>query len=67
MSWRVEVIADDSGEWAGNSVYFETEAEADAYGADLASRWMLVRRWRTVPSAQPANYRWVNGFPEDIR
>jgi hypothetical protein len=47
-SWRVEVIADDSGKWCGNGLVFDTAEEAGAYGLDLASRWTLVRDWRVV-------------------
>ena len=42
----VEVIADNSGKWAGNAKRYATEEEAKAAARDLASRWMLVREWR---------------------
>ena len=41
--YRVEVIADDSGEWCGNALRFDNADEARAYALDLSSRWMLVR------------------------
>jgi hypothetical protein len=41
--YRVEVIADNSGEWCGNALRFDTADEARAYALDLSSRWMLVR------------------------
>ena len=47
-SWRVEVIADNSGQWVGNGLVFATAEEAGDYGLDLASRWTLVRDWRVV-------------------
>ncbi len=47
--WRVEVIADSSGEWCGNGLSFDTYALAEAYARDLHSRWMAVREWRVVP------------------
>lgn len=46
--YRVEVRADSSGEWAGNALRFDAPEEAEAYGVDLAGRWMLVRAARWV-------------------
>jgi hypothetical protein len=48
MSYKVEVIADSSGEWVGNGLRFDTEELARLYGADLAGRWLSVREWRVV-------------------
>lgn len=44
--WKAEVLADDSGNYATNGLCFRTKQEAEAYAADLASRWTLVREWR---------------------
>jgi len=46
--FKVEVIADSSGEWVGNQLRFATKEEAEAYGRDLFSRWTLVREYRVV-------------------
>ena len=46
MSFKAEVIADSSGEFCGNALRFETEAQAQAYAKDLASRWTLLSRER---------------------
>lgn len=46
--FRVEVVADRSGEWVGNQLTFGTREEAEAYAQDLASRWTAVREWRVV-------------------
>ncbi len=54
-SFVVEVIADNSGQWVANGLRFATEAEADAYGKDLWSRWTLVQKFRVVPSTDPVN------------
>jgi len=55
----VEVIADNSGTWAGNALRFDTVEEGKAYGADLASRWTLVRDWRVVEVEGGAiQYQW---------
>jgi hypothetical protein len=59
-SYRAEVIADNSGNWAGNALYFTTAEEAEIYVADLAMRWTLVRDTRVVPSDHPANYAIVD-------
>ena len=48
--FKVEVIADRSGEWCGNGLRFETTDQAEVYARDLASRWTLVERWRIVGS-----------------
>lgn len=56
MSYKVEVIADSSGTWAGNGLRFATEEEAAAYAVDLASRWTLVRETRVVPSDDPVTW-----------
>jgi len=48
MKYKVEVIADSSGKWAGNGLTFDTKAEAEEYAKDLMFRWILVREWRVV-------------------
>ncbi len=50
--YRVEVIADNSGEWAGNGLKFDTATEAVEYARDLMSRWMLVREWRILANCR---------------
>ena len=59
MSWKPEVIADNSGKWCGNGLCFATRDEADHYVVDLAMRWTAVRDTRVVESAEPVNYRWT--------
>lgn len=56
MSYKVEVIADNSGEWVSNALRFPTKEMAEEYGADLAMRWLLVREWRVVESSDPVMY-----------
>jgi hypothetical protein len=51
VKFKVEVIADNSGKWAGNGLTFDTVDAAEAYARDLMSRWTLVREWRVVPVA----------------
>lgn len=47
--YRVEVIADNSGNWVGNGLLFADRAAAEAYGVDLTMRWTAVREYRVVP------------------
>jgi hypothetical protein len=60
-SFAMEVIADSSGNWAGNSCRYATEDEAKDAGAELFSRWTAVREWRVVPSEDEVNYVFFNG------
>jgi len=46
--YRIEVIADSSGNWFGNSMVYDTFDEAKAAARDLAGRWMLVTKARVV-------------------
>lgn len=57
MSWKSEVIADNSGKWCSNQLRFATKEEAEVYVSDLSMRWMLVRDTRVVESDEPVNYR----------
>jgi hypothetical protein len=53
MSWKTEVIADNSGKWCGNGLRFATEKAATEYVNDLALRWTAVRETRVVQSDEP--------------
>jgi hypothetical protein len=55
MSWKVEVIIDDSGEWEGDAFRFATEQEALAYARDLEFRCSAVRDKRITKSLDPVN------------
>jgi len=55
QSWAPEVIADDSGKWTGNGCRFRRKVDAEAWVADLQTRWLLVRETRVVPSEEEAN------------
>jgi len=57
MSYKPEVIADQTNTWCGNALRFQTKEEAEQYVADLASRWFAVRSTRVVESDEPVNYR----------
>lgn len=61
MSWAPQVIADNSGEWAGNGLRFATREEAELNVKDLFGRWMLVRETRVIESTDPVNYAWIDG------
>jgi hypothetical protein len=59
MSWKVEVIMDDTGEWEGDTLRFVSEQEALAYARDLEFRCSAVREKRIRRSEDPANHRWT--------
>lgn len=61
MSWRVEVIADQSGKWCGNGCYYPSKEAAQIAASDLAARWFLVREWRVVEDSKRATHDIVNG------
>jgi hypothetical protein len=54
-SFKVEVIADNSGKWCGNGMRFHTPEQAEEHARDLRSRWLAVREWRVVPSEDAPN------------
>ena len=58
MSYKAEVITDNSGNWTGNALRFATRPEANAYVDDLMMRWYAVQDTRVVESDEPVNYRW---------
>ena len=58
LSWKIEVVADDSGEWESDPFRFETVDGALAYARDLEFRWAAVRDWRVVKSRDPVNQSW---------
>lgn len=44
--YKVEVVADNTGNWCGNGLTFDTREQAEEYARDLAWRWTAVRAWR---------------------
>lgn len=60
MSWKPEVIADNTGNWVGNGLRFATQAEAQQNASDLAMRWTSVRDFRATESTDPVNYSYVD-------
>jgi hypothetical protein len=60
MSFKPEVIADNTETWCANGLRFATEQEAQHYVADLMMRWLSVRDTRVVPSEEDVNARIVN-------
>ncbi len=47
-SFKIEVIADSSGKWAGNAMVYGSFDKAKEAALDLASRWLLVTKARVV-------------------
>jgi hypothetical protein len=58
MSFKAEVVADDTGTWSGNALRFATPEEASAYAHDLMIRWFAVRDTRVVECDDLVNYRY---------
>jgi hypothetical protein len=48
----------DDSPGASNGVRVATIPEAEAYGRDLYSRWMGLRRWEVQSSAEPVTCVW---------
>ena len=46
--FKIEVIADSSGNWAGNAMVYDTFRLAEEAAGDLANRWLLVTKARVV-------------------
>ena len=60
--YKIEVITDSSGQWAGNAMRYATYEEAEAAARDLASRWVLVLEWRVVECD-----RWAEQYERELR
>jgi hypothetical protein len=67
VSFKPQVVADNSGEWVSNGLCFATQAEAEAYVSDLMWRWTLVRDTRVIVSSDPVTVRWENGRTIHLR
>jgi hypothetical protein len=61
MSWKAEVVADNSGKFCGNALRFASKLEAEQYAMDLMFRWVLVRRTRTIECQDPVTAVWKDG------
>lgn len=61
LSYKTEVIADNTGNWVGNGLRFATNPEAEAYVSDLSYRWTSVRETRVVKCDDEVNYEWKAG------
>ena len=67
MSYKAEVIADDSDQWSDNLLRFADDWEAVAYVKDLERRsTRCPRDVRVLPSDDPVNARWVDGRLEHV-
>jgi hypothetical protein len=54
-SWKTEVLVD--GQWATNALRFATKVEAEKYGHELLSRWLVPVDSRAAESDEPVNYK----------
>jgi hypothetical protein len=60
-SFKVGCKTTDTEPWAYNALRFGTEAEASAYGADLYSRWLMLKEWEVHPDEEEPNYEIKDG------
>lgn len=61
MSFAPMVRTTESGPFAGNGLRFATREEAQLWLDDLVCRWFAVTGTSVVESADPVNYRTVDG------
>jgi len=61
MSYKVEMKADETGNWIPNGMTFASHDEAYEYGMDLWARWGAVTDMRVVESENKVNYSYANG------
>jgi len=66
MSWKIEVVTDDSGEWEGDSRRFATEQEALTRAHDLEWRCAAIREKRIVWTTDPVNQSPRRRLPRSI-
>lgn len=62
--FKMEVIADNSGTWAGNAMKYNTPEEAEQAAKDLMCRWLLVRYWRVVNIETEEVVKKMEGAPD---
>lgn len=53
MSYKVEVIADETGKWIPNGQRWASKEATDAYAVALQWRWTAVRDFRVVETEDP--------------
>lgn len=66
MSWKTAVKVSGEPDWSYNALRFATKEEAEAYGEDLANRWVLVREVEAQEDDEPVNYQFVNGILHEL-
>lgn len=53
MSYKAQMIADETGKWLDNSLRFATYQEADRWASQLAMKWSAVTAYRVIESDDP--------------
>ena len=66
MSWKPEVVADNTGNWCSNGLTFEHKEEAEAYVHALSWNWTAVRKTRVINADVAATHRWDGSRAEAI-
>jgi hypothetical protein len=53
MSYKAQVIADETHKWLDNGLRFATYQQADRWAKRLASKWSAVTAYRVIESEDP--------------
>jgi len=61
MGWKAEIRVYRDSTFYQNGLTFATKEEADAYGADLFSRWTQAEEHRSVEVDGKPNYEFKDG------
>ena len=56
MSYKVGCRTQTAESWVYNALRFDTQAEAETYGADLFGRWLALEAYEVHESDEPATY-----------
>jgi hypothetical protein len=65
-SWAPQVRVAGETKFVGNQLRFATEDEAKQQVHNLMMRWLSVEDTRVVATADPVNYRWIDGKLERL-
>jgi hypothetical protein len=65
MSWKAELKC--AGEWSSNALRFATQAEAEASGKELMSRWFVPTGSRATESTDSVNYMFDFANNKNVR
>lgn len=65
MSYKPAVKAVNDDKYYRNALAFATPEEAEGWGKDLLSRWLLAEDVRVEESDEPISHTFLNGRLDD--